>query len=232
MRLNKFISNSGLCSRRKADDLIFSGEISIDGEICKNPATQVFEADKVRYKNKLIKNLEEKIYIAINKPRGFICTLYDEHAEKTLPDLLPEELKKLKPAGRLDKNTTGLVIMSNDGDFIQKLTHPKQKIDKEYWVKSQKPLTSGNIKKLKDGIFLDDGRKTAPAKITEIKNNAFHITIHEGRKRQIRLMCDFIRNPVLELRRVRINNIFLDNLPLGKFRFLKEDEIESILNAE
>jgi len=215
-------------SRRKADEVVFASEIKVNGEIVTNPATQIFPGDEVVWRKKAIKPIEEKTYIALHKPIGFTTTFSDRYAEKLITDLLPTDLHHLKYAGRLDRETSGLVLMSNDGEFVYVLTHPSENKEKEYKVTVQKHLTEEQIAQLESGIILD-GKKTAPAKVHSVSDKDFYLIITEGRNRQIRRMCEVIKNPVVRLRRVRMGEIELGNLKGGKFRHLTPAEIASVL---
>lgn len=228
MRLNRFLAEAGITSRRKADELIGSGKIKINGKIVKELGTKIdTEKDKVFYKGRKVEIDTKKNYLILNKPIGFTCTHKDRFAEKTIFELLPKELKGLKYAGRLDKNTSGLVLLSDDGDFIQKITHPKNKIEKEYFVRTNKILSENEKGKLEKGVRLEK-KKTSPAQVLKNKGKSFHLIIHEGMKRQVRLMCRKIGHEVLELKRLRIGKIRLGNLEEKKYRPLTKEELEQI----
>jgi len=230
MRLQKFIAANSGYSRRKAEDLISNCEVKINGKtqnklgIIINP-----EKDKIQVKGVLIKPNTKKIYIALNKPAGYTSTKKDSHAEKTVMDLIP--FPNINPVGRLDKDTTGLLLLSNDGDFAYKITHPKFEHEKEYIVHLQNNLQLKDKNILEQGVILN-GKKTSKCKIKKgksIKPNDFvcNIIIHEGRKRQIRRMFEEVGNKVIYLKRIRIGKINLGNLEEGKFRILKPEEINS-----
>lgn len=231
MRINKFIAQNTEFSRRKADELVQSGQVFLNGKKVEQLGTLINpEKDKIEIKNyKFETKNSEKIYLALNKPSGYITTRKDEKSRQTIMDLIPENLN-LKPAGRLDKDTEGLLLLSNDGDFINKLTHPKFETEKEYHVEITSFLTDQDILKLKQGIKIDN-KITHPAKIKLINRSKKHcivrITIHEGRNRQIRKMFDSLGHPVKYLQRVRIDKILLGSLPKGKFRHLSKSEIKN-----
>ncbi len=193
----------------------------------------VKEGDEVKVNGKIIKLIEDKKYIAINKPKGVTSTLDDPHAKKKIISLLPSSLRHLKTGGRLDRETDGLMIMSNDGDFLNKLMHPSYELDKEYIVEAKGKLDKNAKHRLEKGVKLN-GKLTSPAKVFDVedldKKTRFRMIIHEGRKRQIRLMCEAVKNPVVHLRRVRIGNINLGDLESGKWRELTDDEVNFILN--
>ena len=229
MRINKFIASNSKFSRRKADELISQGSVKINGKIVKELGAKINESeDKVEVNNIPIKSKEEKVYIALNKPSGYISTRNDEKDRMTVMELLPG-YKTLKPAGRLDKDTEGLLIFSNDGEFINRLTHPKFECEKEYFAKIKGKLENTNKEKLEKGITIEKVQ-TSPAKIMILKQSSnetsLRITIHEGRKRQIRKMFAKVNHPVKYLQRIRISKIQLGALKKGKFRHLTKKELD------
>ncbi|MBI4231892.1 rRNA pseudouridine synthase [Candidatus Peregrinibacteria bacterium] len=228
MRINKFISSNSEYSRRKADELIENGDVKLNGKIIKKLGTEIDETkDLIEVKGKPIKANNEKLYIALNKPSGYVTSRNDEQNRKTVMELVPKN-KNLKPVGRLDLNTEGLLLLSNDGDFINKLTHPKYECEKEYYVTIEGELTPREKKRLEQGILIE-GKRTSKAflKITESsKSETFlRIVIHEGRKRQIRKMFASVNHPVKYLQRVRIGQIKLGTLKKGSYRLLTNQEI-------
>lgn len=247
IRLSKFLSDAGIASRRKAEEIILAGRVSVNGGVIDELGTKVDpEKDKVTVDNKSIDTNVEKVYYLLNKPTGYTSTAKDPHAKHTVLELVPEE-PRVFPVGRLDKDTTGLLILTNDGELTQKLTHPKYEKEKEYVVVCSRQLASGSIKKLEEGIILE-GKKTAPAKIKslssrhfglrlrgsdsrkEAKNQYFHysITIKEGRNRQIRKMFESIRNQVISLKRIRVEELILGDLKEGEYRELTKQEIDKL----
>ena len=232
MRINKFIAANSEYSRRKADELIEDGFVSVNGEKISNLGIDIDpENDLVSIKNKALIVDKEKVYIALNKPKNFISTRNDEFNRETVMDLIPKDLN-LKPVGRLDKDSEGLLLMSNDGEFINKMTHPSNICEKEYLVKISGSLTKEDLEELENGINLE-GKMTAPAKIMieDIKNDKtrLRITIHEGRNRQIRKMFAQLNYPVKYLQRIRIGTIRIGSLKQGTFRHLTENEIRCSL---
>jgi len=228
IKLLLILSHSGACSRRRALDLILSGQVSVNGKIIREPSVIIDpENSEVLLDGRPIK-ARTHTHVLLNKPAGYVTTLKDPHAEKTVLDLLPQDLKHLRPAGRLDKDTEGLLIFTNDGELIYRLTHPKFNIDKTYLVKIDAELTYSQKIRLEKGIDLD-GRSTSAAKIsrlcTEKGKSEFRITIHEGRKRQIRRMLEAVGHKVLALKRISQASLSLGDLPTGKWRFLSEQEI-------
>ena len=221
MRLNKYIAENSQYSRRKADELIKRGKIFINGKKAEL-GSQVGEDDKV---SGIPLKTFEKTYLAFNKPAGYISTRKDELGRKTIMDLLPK-IPNLKPVGRLDKDTEGLMFISNDGYFINHLTHPKYECEKEYYVEYEGFFTEQDKRKLERGIVIE-GRITAPAKISNQKESSLNIIIHEGRKRQIRNMFATLSHPVKYLKRVRIGSIKLGSLKKGEHRKLTKSEINA-----
>lgn len=233
MRLQKFIAANSSYSRRKAEALIANCKVKINGKTqCEPGITIDPEKDQVKVDDILIEPTIEKTYIALNKPAGYTSTKEDVHAEKTVMDLVPFD--DIHPVGRLDRDTTGLLLLSNDGDFTYKITHPKFEHEKEYIVHLENILNTKDQEILEKGIMLY-GKKTAECKITKIhkENNGeemtvvCHIIIHEGRKRQIRRMFEEIGNKVIYLKRIRIGEIHLSDLKEGEFRKLTPVEINS-----
>lgn len=230
-RLNVYLAHQGVCSRRKAMELIQAGRVSVNGQVVTEPSTPVTGSkDKVVVDGKAVEQ-KQYDYVMLNKPAGYVTTREDKFAEQTVLDLLPSHLRHLNPVGRLDKDTEGLLLLTNDGELANKLTHPKFDIDKTYLVKIQKTLTADQAKQLEAGIVID-GEKTAPAKIEAVRilkpGCEFLLTIHEGRKRQIRLMLAKIGHYVTFLKRVRQGSLELGLLPRGKFRVLSVSEVDKL----
>lgn len=235
MRINKFLSRAGVASRRGADTLIEEGRVFLNGKKVVEPGVQVDpENDSVKVDGKLVKIQDEKIYIALNKPKGYVTTRGDVHAEKTVYDLLPKSLRKrVHPVGRLDKDSEGLLLLTNDGDLTYKLTHPKFQHKKEYEVYVSGVLPKEKLDLLKRGIKID-GKKTAPAEIAILKKEKgitmLSVIIHEGRKRQIRRMFEKVGNTVKRLVRVREAGVDLRKLKISQGKYLFIDAIT--LNTE
>lgn len=226
MRLNKYIAYLNIASRREADKLIKDGKVKVNGEIIINPAIQVGENDKIIYDIENYKN--EKIYIKLNKPVGYVVS-NNKKEGKPIYKLLDEKLKKLYPVGRLDKDSKGLILFTNDGIFSKKIIGEESECEKEYYVKLEGNISDGALKKLEFGISLD-GKKLKPAIVKRVSKNSFNIILKEGRNRQIRRMCEKVGFEVILLKRLRISNIYLNDLQEGKFEYLTKDEINSILN--
>ncbi|MDD3374552.1 MAG: pseudouridine synthase [Candidatus Omnitrophica bacterium] len=231
IRLQVFLSRCGVCSRRNAMELIQSGKVSVNDRIVFEPSTPVDpQKDKVCVDKKLISSKQYE-YILLNKPAGYTTTSKDPFAKKTVFDLLPKEFKKLNPVGRLDKDTEGLLIFTNDGDLAYKLTHPKFNIDKVYKVIIVGQLKPESRAVLEKGVVLD-GKKTATCKISDIRvsdnQTTLLIKIHEGRKRQVRLMFGQIKHFVRYLKREEQGPVKLGSLKLGKWRQLTSQELRSL----
>ncbi|MEW6088151.1 MAG: pseudouridine synthase [bacterium] len=233
IRLQKYLAGCGVASRRHAEELMRSGQISVNGEKALAPGVKIDpEKDKVFFKNKLVTPLKkDKIYLLLNKPKGYITTARDIHAEKTVFDLLKGIKEKLFPVGRLDKDTSGLLLFTNDGELCYRLTHPKFEVEKTYYVEIRGEIANCDIACLEQGIVIE-GIKTSPAKIEIITRNKniseIKLTIREGRKRQIRKMINKIGYNLSELKRIKFGPVTLGNLKEGNFRYLDKNEIEKL----
>lgn len=224
-RVQKFLSEAGLASRRKSEEYIKSGQVSINGHRAKLGDKVDPSKDIVKVYGKVITASPEKIYIALNKPKGYVVSKRDPQGRKTVFSLLPEDLRtKLWNVGRLDFDTEGLLIMTNDGDLTQKLAHPKYEHDKEYEVTTDTEAVSNQLDKLRVGVEIATGT-THPAKI-RVRNGKVYITIHEGKKRQIRRMFDAVGLGVKNLKRVRLSKLVLPKeLKPGAFITIKKEDI-------
>ena len=230
LRLNKYIASSGICSRRKADELIENGYVNVNGKTIKELGYLISEKDKVFVEGKLIHPLKHEYY-KFYKPAGYITTADDEKGRKTIYDILPEELKKLKPAGRLDKDSTGLLILTNDGDLINELTHPSVKIPKIYHVTVDGFVTEANINKMAEGFEIETGKMAyADVQILERtkKATSMEITLYQGLNRQIRKMFDFLGFQVVSLKRIQHATITLEGLKRGEFKPIKPKQIKEL----
>lgn len=230
MRLNKYIATCGICSRRSAENYIICGKVKVNGKVVTNLSTKVDELnDKVEVLGKNISIEKKKVYIMLNKPKGFVTTNKEQFNRKCTLDLIKEP-QRVFPIGRLDMYTEGLLLFTNDGDFANKITHPKNKIEKVYVVKVDKNITKDMIYKLENGLDIG-GYITKEAKVNLLKEREFEITISEGKNRQVRKMCEAVGLKVLELKGIKLGNIKLGDLQIGKYRFLTKNEIESIKKA-
>ena len=232
LKLNKYIAQCGVCSRRKADELILSGVVFVNGKKVENLGEIVTSKDKVVVDGNLIKP-DNFVYIRFYKPAGYITSLNDEKGRKTIYDILPEEVKKLKPVGRLDKDTSGLLIMTNDGDFINYLTHPKIKIPKVYKVVVEGKMTRQKVLELEKGIEIEK-EKIAYAQVDCVDvlsdTTVLQITLYQGLNRQIRKMCQKVGHEVVTLKRIKHANVVLDGLKRGAFKYINQKQIKEIEN--
>jgi 23S rRNA pseudouridine2605 synthase len=231
MRLQKFLAHAGVASRRMAENYIKQGRVAVNNKIITDMGVVVTNADKVTVDGNLVECKEEKIYIMLHKPTGYVSSAKDQFGRQTVLDLVSDISSRLYPVGRLDYDTSGLILLTNDGDFTYRLTHPKHEIQKVY-----EALISGvpqdiEMKMFENGLKIED-YTTSPAKIhikKIIGNKALvHITIHEGKNRQVRKMCEAIGHNVLTLKRISIGPIALGDLPEGKWRKLTASELKSL----
>lgn len=234
IRLQKYLADAGISSRRKAEQLITEGKVKVNGEVITNLGTKVNpNKDVIYYNNNIIKISSKKIYILLNKPEKYVTTVDDQFNRPTVIELLHSVSERIYPVGRLDYNTSGLLLLTNDGDLTYKITHPKHCIRKIYIAKVKGTPQEASLEKLRKGIVIDS-YKTAPAKVkilSKSKNNTIlQISIYEGRNRQVRKMCEAIGHPVISLKRIAIGNIFLGDLPIGQYRSLTKEEINYLKN--
>lgn len=232
MRLQKYLAMCGAASRRKSEEIIKQGRVSVNGEVITNMGFIVDIGARVEVDGKVQALEETKRYIAVNKPEGYITTTNDQFARKTVMDLVTDIKERIYPVGRLDYNTSGLLLMTNDGDFANAVTHPSNEKEKTYIAKVSGIPSDNEILSLKTGVEVDD-YITSPAKVILLekdeKSSVVEITIHEGRNRQVRKMCDAIGHPVISLKRVSIGTISLTGLPKGSWRELSKDEVNSLV---
>lgn len=232
IRLNKYIASSGLCSRRKADELIGQGVVKVNGKIVTELGYLVQSKDKVFVNNKIIHPSKHEYY-RFYKPAGYITTSDDEKGRKTIYDLLPDNLAGLKPVGRLDKDSTGLLILTNDGDLINALTHPSVKVPKIYLVTVDSVLTRAELEKLANGVEIEPN-KIAYADIQVLnmdnKHTEMQIVLYQGMNRQIRKMFEFIGHEVKTLKRIQHATLRLDGLKRGEFKPIKPIQIRELKN--
>ena len=228
-RLQKLIARAGICSRREAEKLILDGKVSVDGKIIRELGAKADPSkNKIRVDGKILRFNTEKIYLLLNKPRGYVSTVKDERGRKTVLDLLGENFsERVYPVGRLDLNSEGLLILTNDGDLTNALIHPRFEVEKTYRAKISGDLTEEKLDKLRAGIELDDGL-TAPAEIYLLDKDFVEITIHEGRNRQVRRMFAAIGCDVKRLRRIKFAGLTLDGLKVGQWRNLTAEEISRL----
>ncbi len=229
MRLAKYLAHAGVASRRAAEELIRAGRVRVDGQIALDPALDVGEHSRVEFDRRLLSGPEKRVVYALNKPIGVLSTARDTHGRRTVLDLLPAgEGSRLYPVGRLDGDSSGLILLTNDGELANRLTHPRFEVPKTYRAKvGGGPLADRDLRRLRLGVTLEDG-PTAPARVRRLGAQELEITIHEGRNRQVRRMCEEIGHPVLELARVGFGPLTLDGLRSGAHRRLSETEVERL----
>lgn len=228
-RLQKVMAHAGIASRRKSEDIISQGRVKVNGQLVKEMGYKVSDNDIIEVDGKVISR-EKKVYILLNKPKGYITTVDDPHDRKTVLDLVKGISQRIYPIGRLDYDTSGLLLLTNDGDLTYILTHPSHMINKTYLVDVE-GHPGKELDRLEKGIPLEDGL-TAPARVEGIERKknitSFHLTIYEGRNRQVRRMCDYIGYPVKELKRIKFAFLDLHELTTGKFRYLSDKEVERL----
>lgn len=232
-RLQKYMASCGVGSRRTCEEFILSGRVTVNDTLISEMGYKIdSDKDRVYLDNQLIHPCEEKIYIMLNKPRGYVSTVKDERGRKTIIDLINIK-ERIYPIGRLDYDTEGLILLTNDGDIYNRIIHPRGEINKIYIAKIKGIPTEDEIFKFCNGLDIGD-YITAPAKLKILKKNKdssiCEITIHEGKNRQIRRMCDKIDHPVITLKRISIANIGLGDLKTGEYRHLTKDEIKYLQN--
>lgn len=236
IRLQKFLANSGICSRRAAEKLIIDGKISVNGIVVTELGTKVQpEKDIIEYNGKKVNVQEKRVYILLNKPIGYVTTVKEQFGRPTVMDLIKDVGVNVVPVGRLDMYTSGAIILTNDGDFVYTVTHPKNEIEKTYNATVKGIFTNEDAKKIENGVKIEDyvsGKaKVKILKIDETKNiSRVQITIHEGKNREVRKMCESVGKTVISLHRTRIGNVSVKDLKLGTWRFLKEAEIDELKN--
>src|SRR4029078_3519919 len=236
-RLQKLIAAAGVASRRHAEELIAAGKVTVNGEVIKELGTKADPAkDHITVNAKLINpqlKTREKVYVLLNKPKGYLSSVSDPEGRPLVTELLPPALGKLHPVGRLDFNTEGLILLTNDGDFTNYVTAARNQVEKVYEVKVKGVPTDAGIQRLRRGITLDDGTRTATAKIEklhETQTNAWYeVLLHQGRNQQVRRMFELIGHSVLKLRRVRIGFLTDEKLKPGSWRFLSPAEVGKMM---
>jgi 23S rRNA pseudouridine2605 synthase len=235
-RLQKLIAAAGIASRRHAEELIAAGRVTVNGKVIKELGTKADpEKDHIKVNGKLINpqlQAREKVYVLLNKPKGYLSSVSDPEGRPLVTELLPPSLGKVHPVGRLDFNTEGLLLLTNDGEFTNFITAARNRVEKVYEVKVKGVPTDSGIQRLRRGIVLDDGTRTAPAKIeklNETQTNAWYeVLLHQGRNQQVRRMFEMIGHSVLKLRRVRIGFLRDENMKPGSWRLLMPVEVKRL----
>lgn len=235
-RLQKYLAKCGIASRRKCEEIILEGKVRVNGNTVTELGTKINpEIDTVEVEGKVISS-EKKVYILLNKPVGYVTTMSDEKERPTVMELLEGVKEKVVPVGRLDMFTSGLLLLSNDGDFVYKVTHPKHETTKTYIVKTRGVPREADLEKLRVGVKIDE-YITSPAEVNLLlKDNTndiarIWIRIHEGRNRQVRKMCEAIGLSVIALKREGVGNLTCEGVERGKWRYLTDEEVAEILNA-
>jgi 23S rRNA pseudouridine2605 synthase len=230
MRLAKYLASAGVASRRASEEIVRAGRVTVGGETVTDPARDVSGGSDVRLDGRPIEGQPERVVYAVNKPPGVVSTARDTHGRRTIVSLVPGPLR-LYPVGRLDADTTGLILLTNDGELAHRLTHPSFEVPKTYVATvSNTPVREAALKALRDGVELEEGR-TAPARVRRLAPDTLEITIHEGRKRQVRRMCEAVGHRVRRLDRVGFGPLVLGDLKPGAHRRLSEAEVRALASA-
>jgi len=225
IRLNKHLAGLGVASRREADVLISKGKIKVNGKVVTEMGTKIDpDADKIEVSDSVVQDREKLVYIALNKPKGYVCSVKPTKQDPNIALDLIDIPERIYPVGRLDKETTGLLLLTNDGTFVNKIIHPSSESEKEYEVTFFQQIPMGAIKKLEAGVKLE-GSKTLPTKVRKIGPAKIRIILKEGKNRQVRRICQKVGYPVKTLKRVRIKNLELGDLESGKWRYLTKREV-------
>lgn len=230
MRLQKYMALCGVASRRKSEEIIGEGRVKVNNVVITELGTIIDPSkDKVLVDDKRIKLESNMVYIMLNKPIGYVSSLSDEKGRKVVTDLIEGVKERIYPVGRLDADTTGLILLTNDGELAFKLTHPSKRVDKKYIAIVEGVPNKKELELLRNGVFID-GKKTSPAEVKVAKrfdeDSILDIVIHEGRNRQVKKMCEAVNHPVKKLKRVSIGEIELGGLNIGNWRFLNDEEVK------
>jgi len=230
MRLAKYLATAGVASRRAAEGLVRAGRVTVAGARVTDPARDVGPDDPVAVDGTPVSDQQARVVYAVNKPPGVVSTARDPQGRPTVVSLLPAGVR-LYPVGRLDIDTTGLILVTNDGELAHRLTHPSFEVEKTYRVVVEHPpVREATLKALRDGVELEDGL-TAPARVTRIRADTLEIAIHEGRKRQLKRMCETVGHPVKRLERIRFGPLELGDLSRGRWRKLTDADVDALMAA-
>jgi 23S rRNA pseudouridine2605 synthase len=228
MRLAKHLAHAGVASRRAAETLIAAGRVRVNGELVRDPARDVDSTDHIEIDGRTLAGIELRVVYALNKPLGVVSTARDTHGRPTVVELVPADGLRLYPVGRLDADSSGLILLTNDGELANRLTHPRYEVPKTYRARvGGGRVGEDALRMLRDGVELEDGL-TAPARVRRIAPEEIELTIHEGRNRQIRRMCEAVGHPLLALERVAFGPLRLDGLRPGAYRRLSDAEVERL----
>ncbi len=231
MRLAKYLASAGIASRRAAEAIVRDGRVSVGGSVVTDPARDVGPEDAVALDGAPVQQPRERVVYALNKPAGVVSTARDPQGRPTVVSLIPGASARLYPVGRLDADTTGLILLTDDGELAHRLTHPRFEVEKTYRaVVANPPVQESELRALRDGVELDD-RRTAPARVRRLGPDALELTIHEGRKRQVRRMCEAVGHPVRRLERVAFGPLRLGGLKPGSYRKLEPREVRALASA-
>jgi 23S rRNA pseudouridine2605 synthase len=235
IRLQKLLAQSGVASRRKCEELMLAGLVEVDGEVVTRLGTKVDpRAAVIRVDGKRLPPISEKAYLVLNKPRGVVSTMSDPEGRRTLGDLVADRPERLFHVGRLDTDTSGLIILTNDGDFAQRLAHPSYEVDKTYVAEVEGEVSRGTLKRLREGVTLDDGPVAVSSARTveaSASRSIVELVIHEGRNRIVRRLLDHVGHPVRRLTRTAIGPVVLGRLGVGEMRELTLDELGQLLDS-
>ncbi len=231
-RLQKYLASAGVASRRASETMIQEGRVAVNGKVIRELGTKIVPGkDQVTVDGKPVQPEEKLVYLLMNKPAGYITTAKDTHNRPTVLDLVADVPYRVFPVGRLDYETEGLLLLTNDGEFAYRMTHPKFKMMKTYVAVVQGVLTPERLDMLQNGVQLEDGR-TGPAKVRILRKEnhktVVEISIHEGKNRQVRRMFKAVKNPVLELKRISVGTLTLKGVNLGEYRYLNDDELKKV----
>jgi 23S rRNA pseudouridine2605 synthase len=230
MRLGKFVATAGVASRRASEELIRAGRVSVNGEAVTDPARGVAEGDEVMFDGAPVRQPEQRVVYALHKPVGVVSTARDPQRRPTVVSLVPASMR-LYPVGRLDTDSSGLILLTNDGELAHRLTHPSFEVPKTYVAVVAPPVRDRALRALRAGVELEDGL-TAPARVRRIAADRLEITIHEGRNRQVRRMCEAVGHRVSALERVSFGPLTLGGLRSGDYRQLGEDEVRALAHPD
>jgi 23S rRNA pseudouridine2605 synthase len=231
VRLVKYLAHAGAASRRGAETMIAAGRVSVDGETVRDPARDVGEDSAVALDGRLLEGAEPRVVYAVNKPAGVVSTARDTHGRRTVVQLVPDTGLRLYPVGRLDADSTGLILLTNDGELANRLTHPSFEVARTYRARlAGAPPARATLARLREGVALGDGT-TAPARVRSRGGGEIEVTIHEGRNRQVRRMCEAVGHRVLELERIAFGPLRLGDLAPGEHRRLEREEVERLRAA-
>lgn len=231
IRLQKILAASGVASRRKAEEMIAAGRVTVNGRVAHLGDSALPGKDKILLDGQPLGHSEKKLYLALHKPRGFVTTLHDERGRKCVAQLVEDVGERVYPVGRLDKDSEGLLLLTNDGDFANQVAHPKRHVAKTYRVTVRPSVTEDQLNQLSTGIVIE-GRRTAPAKVRvlqqELGRVVLEIVLYEGRNREIRKMCEALGLEVARLKRIAVGPVRLGMLPQGKYRELTKEELRAL----